>query len=141
MLAQEDDDKNEREVYHLSKMFHDYETRYTPTKNLCFALMWAVQRLRHIILPFQILIVARMDLLKYLFEKPALSERISRWLILLVEFDLKYAVRKTIKGSVVSNFCVENLVEGEDGREDFLDKDILDIELGAWKMFFNGAVN
>ena len=141
ILAQKDDDKNEREVYHLSKMFHDYETRYTPTKNLCFALMWAVQRLRHIILPFQIWIVARMDLLKYLFEKPALSERISRWLILLVEFDLKYAVRKTIKGSVVFNFCVENPVEGEDGREDFLDKDILDIELGAWKMFFNGAVN
>ena len=32
-------------------------------------------------------------------------------------------------------------MEGEDGKEDFLDKDILDIELGAWKMYFNGAVN
>ena len=29
MLAQEDDDKNERAVYYLSKRFHDYETRYT----------------------------------------------------------------------------------------------------------------
>ena len=49
--------------------------------------------------------------------------------------------RKTIKGSIVSNFYVENLVEGKDGRENFLDEDILDIELGAWKMYFDGAVN
>jgi len=54
MLAQEDDDKNERVVYYLSKRFHDYETRYTPIEKSCFALMWAVQKLRHIILPFQI---------------------------------------------------------------------------------------
>ena len=49
--------------------------------------------------------------------------------------------RKTIKGSIVSDFCVKNPVEGEDGREDFLDEDILDIELGAWKMYFDGAIN
>ena len=63
-----------------------------------------------------------------------------RWLILLVEFNLKYVARKTIKWSIVSNFCAENPVEGEDGKEDFPNKDILDIKLGAWRMYFNGAV-
>ena len=82
-----------------------------------------------------------MDPLKYLFEKPVLSGRLLRWLILLVEFDLKYVARKTIKGSTVSDFCVENPLKGKDGKEDFLDEDILDIELGAWKMYFDGAVN
>ena len=62
-----------------------------------------------------------MDLLKYLFEKPALSGRLSRWLILLAEFDLKYVVRKTIKESIVSDFYAENPIEGEDGKEDFQD--------------------
>ena len=141
MLAQEDDDKNERAIYYLSKIFHNYETRYTPIEKSCFALLWAVQKLRHIILPFQIWIVARMDPLKYLFQKSTLSGRLSRWLILLVEFDLKYVARKTIKGSIVSDFCAKNPVEGKDGREDFPDEDILDIELGAWKMYFDGAVN
>ena len=141
MLAQKDDDKNERAVYYLSKRIHDYETRYTPIEKSCFALIWAVQKLRHIILPFQIWVVARMDPLKYLFEKPALSGRLSRWLILLAEFNLKYVARKTIKGSIVSDFYAENPVEGKDGREDFLDEDILDIELGAWKLYFDGVVN
>ena len=130
MLAQEDDDKNERAIYYLGKRFRDYETRYTPIEKSCFALVWAIQKLRHIILPFQIWMVARMDPLKYLFEKPALSGRLSMWLILFAEFDLKYVARKTIKGSVVSDFCVKNPIEGEDGKEDFPDEDILDVELG-----------
>ena len=62
-----------------------------------------------------------MDPLKYLFEKPTLSGRLSRWLILLAEFDLKYVVRKTIKESIVSDFYAENPIEGEDGKEDFSD--------------------
>ena len=42
MLAQEDDDKNERAMYYLSKRFHDYETRYTPIEKSCFVLIWAI---------------------------------------------------------------------------------------------------
>ena len=99
ILAQEDDDKNERAIYYLSKRFHDYETRYTPIEKFCFALVWAVQKLRHILLPFQIWVVAKMNPLKYLFEKLALSGRLSRWLILLVEFNLKYVARKISKGA------------------------------------------
>jgi len=72
-----------------------------------------------------------MDPLKYLFKKPTLSGRLSRWLIQLAKFDLKYIARKTIKGSVVSDCCAENPTEGENGKEDFPDEDILDIELGA----------
>ena len=68
--------------------------------------------MRHIILPFQISVVAIMDPLKNLFEKPTLSGRLSRWLILLV-VDLKYVARKTIKWSVVSNFCAKNLKRGK----------------------------
>ena len=47
MLAKEDDDKDERAIYYLSKRFHDYETRYTPIEKSCFALVCAIQRLRH----------------------------------------------------------------------------------------------
>ena len=51
-----------------------------------------------------------MDPLKYLFKKPALSGRFSRWLMLFANFDLKYVARRTIKGSTILDFCVENLI-------------------------------
>ena len=38
-------------------------------------------------------------------------------------------------------FCAKNLVEGKDGRENFLNKDIFDIKLEARKMYFDEAVN
>ena len=41
MLAQEDNEKNERAIYYLSKRFHDYETGYTLIEKSCFALVWA----------------------------------------------------------------------------------------------------
>ena len=70
-----------------------------------------------------------------------MSGRLSRWLILLVKFDLKYVSRKTIKGSAILDFCAENPIKGEGNREDFPDENILNIKLGAWKMYFDGAVN
>ena len=82
-----------------------------------------------------------MDPLKYLFEKPTLNGRLSRWMIFLAEFDLKYVARKTIKGSVVSDYCAENSIEGEDGKEDVPNEDILDVKLETWKIYFDGAVN
>ena len=109
MLAHEDNDKNERTVYYLSKRFHDYETRYTPIEKSCFTLVCVVQKLRQIILPSQIWIVARMDPLKYLFEKHALSGRISRWLILLAEFDLKYVSRNQSKEVLCQIFVLRTL--------------------------------
>ncbi|XP_023925091.1 uncharacterized protein LOC112036481 [Quercus suber] len=41
----------------------------------------------------------------------------------------------------VSNFYAKNPIEVDDGKENFLDEDILDIELRAGKMYFDGAVN
>ena len=75
--------------------------------------------MRHIVLPFQIWVVARMDPVKYPFEKSALSGRLSRWLILLAKVDLKYVDRKTIKGSIVSDFCAENPIGGKMVKKTF----------------------
>ena len=51
--------------------------------------------------------------MKYIFEKPTLSGRFLRWLILLAEFNLKYMARKTIKGSTMLDFYAKNPIEGK----------------------------
>ena len=48
---------------------------------------------------------------------------------------------KLLEGSIVSDLCAENPKKGEDGKEDFPDEDILDVELGTWKIYFDKAVN
>ena len=39
---------------------------------------------------YSILLVSRLDLLGYLFDRPVLTCRLMRWLVLLTEFDIQY---------------------------------------------------
>ena len=83
--------------------------------------MWAVQKLRHIILPFQIWIT------HYLTHYLTFSDIVD--LVKRILFEV--CSKEDYQREAVLNFCVENPMEGKDGREDFMDEDMLDIELGA----------
>ena len=47
-------------------------------------------------------LVSCLDPLRYLFDRPGLTSRLMRWIILLTEFDIQYATQKSIKGSVLA---------------------------------------
>ena len=83
-----------------------------------------MQKLKHILLAHQVLVITRMDPLKYLYEKPALTEKLSRWLILLSKFDLTYVAKNTIKGRVIFEHCAGHPVGEDDLDDDFPDEDI-----------------
>ncbi|XP_074283196.1 uncharacterized protein LOC141607743 [Silene latifolia] len=82
-----------------------------------------------------------MDPIKYLFEKPVLNGRMSRWTLMLVEFDLKYVPLKVVKGRVVADFLADNPIE-EDSVTDmwsFQDENVVPIEYEVWDHYFDGA--
>lgn len=65
--------------YYLSKKFTDYEKIYSLLEKTCCALTWDARRLRKYMLTHTTLLISKMDLIKYIFEKPALTGRVSRW--------------------------------------------------------------
>ena len=124
MLAQEIEGK-ENAVYYISKKLIEYETKYTLLEKLSIALVWAPKKLQNYMLSHTIHVISKADPLKYLFEKPALNGRLSRWLVMLAEFDLKYIPQKFIKGSAVPDFLADCPIEAEDedyGLENLNDK-------------------
>ena len=56
------------------------------------------------------LLILKMDLIKYTFEKHALSGRIARWQMILTEYDIQYTTQKEIKGSVLANHLAHQAV-------------------------------
>ena len=90
MLAQLDDSGKKRAIYYLSKRMLEYECGYIMIEHLCLALVWATRRLRHYVTEYFIFLVSRLDPLRYLFNKPVLTGRLMRWLVLLTEFDIQY---------------------------------------------------
>ena len=51
---------------------------------------------------YPLILISRMDPLKSLFEKPALTGRTTKWQMLLSESDIKFMTRKAIKGQAVA---------------------------------------
>ena len=86
-------------------------------------------------------VISKADPLKYLFEKPALNGRLSRWLVMLAEFDLKYIPQKSIKGWAVSYFLADCPVEAEEEDYDLPDEQILMTSDDSRSMHFDGASN
>ena len=80
--------------------------------------------------------------MRYLFQVPALTEKISQWLVLLTEFDIEYIMTKVIKGRAVAEFLALKAVEGkEQWNLEFPYENLALIECREWKLYFDGAVN
>ncbi|EOX99266.1 Uncharacterized protein TCM_007872 [Theobroma cacao] len=118
---------------------------------MCCALAWTAQRLRQYMLYHTTWLVAKLDPIKYIFEKPCLSGRIARWQVLLSEYDIVYVSQKSIKGSAIADFLADRANEDyESVSFDFPDEDLMAVlhieevgpnELNPWKVYFDGASN
>ena len=84
--------------------------RYVMIECFCLALVWATRRLRHYMTEYSVCLISRLDPLRYLFDKPTLTGRLIRWLVLLSEFDIQYVSQKSIKGTIVVDHLVSLLI-------------------------------
>jgi len=108
MLGQHDESgKRKRVVYYLSKKFTACEINYSLLERTCYALVWATHHLRQYMLSYTTWLVSKMDPVKYIFEKPALTGRITRWQVLLSEFDIVYVTQKAIKGNTLADYLAQ----------------------------------
>ena len=143
LLAQYlEEPRKENVIYYISKKMLAYEEKYSPLEKICVALVWATRKLRHYMLAFEVLLIARMDPLKYLMEKPVQDGKTAKWVLLMLEFDIKYVTQKSVKGRAIADHLAHcSLEEVEEIQGEFLDEDIMRIELESWKMYFDGATN
>ena len=77
---------------------------YSMLERTCCTLVWASDRLRQYMLSHTMWLISKMDPVKYIFEKPALTRRIARWQVLLFEFDIVYVTQKAVKGSALADY-------------------------------------
>ena len=110
MLVQEGEKKVEHAVYNLSKKMLPYKEKYSQVEQICLAMVWAMKKLRYYFQSYKIQAVSKMDPMKYLYKASSLVEKLAKWLILLIEFDVQYLTKKTIKRRVVVEFLALNLI-------------------------------
>ncbi|XP_010645202.1 uncharacterized protein LOC104877817 [Vitis vinifera] len=143
MLAQLDDLGKERVIYYLSKRMLEYECKYIMIERLCLAVVWATRRLRHYMIEYSMILVSRLDPLRYLFDRPVLTGRLMRWLVLLTELDIHYVTQKLVKGSIVANHLASLPISDDRSvDDDFPDEQIVSMtSITGWRLYFDGAAN
>uniref|UniRef100_A0A2N9FHA9 Retrotransposon gag domain-containing protein n=1 Tax=Fagus sylvatica TaxID=28930 RepID=A0A2N9FHA9_FAGSY len=119
--------------------------RYLLVEKTCCALAWASKKLRQYMLYYTTWLVSRMDPIKYIFEKPALTGKIARWQVLLSEFDILFVARKAIKGQAIADYLADYPSEQLELMDsEFPDEDVMAVDEenhGRWKLYFDGAAN
>lgn len=88
LLAQEDNDNKERAIYYLIRTPISYKMNYSIIKKACLAIVFSSQKLRDYMLSHTTWLVAKIDPLKYLLSKVALTRRLAKWVMILSEFDI-----------------------------------------------------
>ena len=105
------------------------EANYSPIEKHCLALVFAVKKLRHYMLAHRIILISRVDPLKYLMTKPMLTGRLARWAILLTEFDIVYQPLKAVKGQVLADFLAAHPIPDDSPLAcEFPDEEVLNAD-------------
>lgn len=108
LLAQDNGNGHEHAIYYLSKTLSCTEFHYSDIEKLCFALYYSSLKLRHYMLPFEVDVIAQIDLIKYMLTRPILKGRLGKWVLALSEYSLNYVPQNTVKGQSIADFLTDH---------------------------------
>jgi hypothetical protein len=107
VLVQEDALLSEYVIYYLSRGLFGLELNYSHIEKLALAVVHAIQWFRHYILFRKTTVIAVVNPFQYILTRRVINEKISRWIIILQEFNLEFVLAKS-KNSMVFVELIEN---------------------------------
>jgi hypothetical protein len=124
VLVQEDDLFSEYMIYYLSRGLVGPELNYSHIKKLALAAVHVVQRFCHYVLFRKTIVIVVVNPFQYMLTRRVIGGKISRWIVILQEFDLDFVSAKSKKSlssqSLFHNFrlsqvtlCLKNRLSGE----------------------------
>jgi len=90
-------------IYFISKNMTPAELNYTGTEKEFLAVVYAINKFRHYITGYTTFVHTDHSAIKYLMNKSVTNTRVTRWLLLLQEFDITIVDRPG-KENVVADF-------------------------------------
>jgi hypothetical protein len=114
VLVQEDDFFSEYVIYYLSRVLVGPELNYSHIEKLALAAVHVVQRFRHYVMFRKTTIIAVVNPFQYMLTRWVIGGKISRWIVILQEFDLDFISAKSKKSLVFAELILELSVELDD---------------------------
>lgn len=141
LLAQIDENRKEHTIYYINRIVIGYVLNYTTIERAYLALVFSTQKLWHYMLNNKTKLIAKIDPLKYLLSKAALTSHTTKWVMLLIKFDIDYVDQKSIKGQVIEDQLVEAPLQGDNPLiVEFPNDAIMNVSTSTkWQLYFDGS--
>src|SRR4051812_19974704 len=143
--TQKSDEGHEQAIYYFIRIMVGAEHCYNPVEKECLALVFAVQKTRHYLTGQTIYVVSRVNPLRLLMTKPsALNSRLTKWAMLLSQYDIHFLPQKSTKGQVIVDFLAENprlesVILFEELPDETAEVHSTQANPWVWQMYFDGA--
>ncbi|CAH9134294.1 unnamed protein product [Cuscuta epithymum] len=122
----------QRTIYFVSKALNGPETRYTLMEKTILALIASIKRLAPYFQAHPVIVYTTQPLATIL-RNPMASGRITKWSLMIGQYNIEFKPRPTIKGQALADFIAECTARTEDdpqGDNDFNN---------WWEMYTDGA--
>ncbi|KAF7834718.1 Retrotransposon, unclassified-like protein [Senna tora] len=91
----------EKPIYYLSRFIKGAETRYSAMEKYCLALIYATQKFMHYFLAYSIDLMTKSDPIRFLLKRPILSGRLTRWTLIIGDFDITPVLPRAIRSQAL----------------------------------------
>jgi hypothetical protein len=114
VLVQEDDLLQEHVIYYLRQGLVGPELNYFHVEKLVLAAVHVVQRFHHYILFRKTTVIVVVNPFQYMLTRRVIGGNISRWIVILQEFDLDFIFAKSKKSLIFAKLISKLPVESGD---------------------------
>ena len=105
-------------IYYASKTFNEAQENYSATEKEMLAMVFAYEKFRPYILGSHVIIHTDHAAIRYLMAKKDAKPRLTRWVLLLQEFDIKIKDKKGSDNVIADHLSrLEKTTEEEKGSE------------------------
>jgi hypothetical protein len=101
-------------IYYLSRGLAGPELNYSHIEKLALEAVDAVQWFRHYVLFRKTTVIVVVNPFQYMLTRWVIGRKISRWIVILQEFDLDFISTKSKKSLVFAELILELPVESGD---------------------------
>jgi hypothetical protein len=115
-------------IYFVSKNLSPTEVNYTVIEKELLAIVHAINKFRHYITGYQAFVHTDHSTIKFLMNKPVTNPRVTRWLLLLQEFNINIIDRPG-KDNLMANFLSRMIHLGDNApvEDNFPDENLFAI--------------
>ena len=125
VLAQNIHGKIDSPIYYASRLLNNAENNYSTTEREALAMVYSVQKFRHYLLANHFTFYVDHQALLYLINRPVVSGRIARWILLVQEYDFKVVYCPGQKHEMAYHLSrIENGKPAEGVADQFLDANL-----------------